>query len=92
MEGRPTSRVMTPASSADVKMVYICGGKSSFIHMNIYLHIFISVYLILYIIYTCTLDCGAENSISSKDAIRCRECGYRIMYKKRTNRSKKCFD
>lgn len=39
--------------------------------------------------YFCVLlDCGAENSISSKDAIRCRECGYRIMYKKRTSRSK----
>lgn len=33
------------------------------------------------------LDCGAENEIKPKDAIRCRECGYRIMYKKRTKRS-----
>lgn len=33
------------------------------------------------------IDCGAENEIKPKDAIRCRECGYRIMYKKRTKRS-----
>ena len=28
----------------------------------------------------------AENEIRPRDAIRCRECGYRIMYKKRTKR------
>lgn len=31
-------------------------------------------------------DCGAENTLRSGDVIRCRECGYRILYKKRTNR------
>lgn len=31
-------------------------------------------------------DCGYENEIKAKDVIRCRECGYRILYKKRTNR------
>lgn len=34
------------------------------------------------------VDCGAENEIKARDAIRCRDCGYRIMYKKRTKRSK----
>lgn len=29
-------------------------------------------------------DCGAMNDIKPKDAIRCRVCGYRIMYKTRT--------
>ncbi|XP_036203512.1 DNA-directed RNA polymerases I, II, and III subunit RPABC4-like [Myotis myotis] len=29
-------------------------------------------------------DCHAENEIKSRDPIRGRECGYRIMYKKRT--------
>ncbi len=29
-------------------------------------------------------ECGAENEIKPKDPIRCRDCGYRIMYKKRT--------
>lgn len=31
-------------------------------------------------------DCGYENELKAKDVIRCRECGYRILYKKRTNR------
>jgi len=31
--------------------------------------------------------CGVENSIKSKDAVRCKECSYRIFYKKRTKRS-----
>jgi DNA-directed RNA polymerase I, II, and III subunit RPABC4 len=31
-------------------------------------------------------ECHSENEIRPKDAIRCRECGYRIMYKKRTKR------
>ena len=26
MESRPSSRITTPASNTDVKMVYICGG------------------------------------------------------------------
>ena len=32
-------------------------------------------------------DCGAKNEIKSREPIRCRECGHRIMYKKRTKRS-----
>jgi len=36
-------------------------------------------------IYICG-DCHRENEIKAKEAIRCRECGYRIMYKKRTKR------
>ncbi|XP_051016462.1 DNA-directed RNA polymerases I, II, and III subunit RPABC4 [Acomys russatus] len=36
-------------------------------------------------IYICG-DCHTENEIKSRDPIRCRECGYRIMYKKRTKR------
>ncbi|XP_034866430.1 DNA-directed RNA polymerases I, II, and III subunit RPABC4-like [Mirounga leonina] len=31
-------------------------------------------------------ECHPENEIKSRDPIRCRECGYRIMYKKRTKR------
>lgn len=33
-------------------------------------------------------DCGAKNEIRPREPIRCRECGHRIMYKKRTKRSK----
>ena len=36
-------------------------------------------------------DCTAVNEMSSKDAVRCRECGHRILYKKRTKRSASSF-
>ncbi|RLN35947.1 hypothetical protein C2845_PM03G26890 [Panicum miliaceum] len=36
-------------------------------------------------------DCGAENTLKPGDVIQCRECGYRILYKKRTRR-KTCGD
>ncbi|XP_018337985.1 PREDICTED: DNA-directed RNA polymerases I, II, and III subunit RPABC4-like [Trachymyrmex septentrionalis] len=36
-------------------------------------------------IYICK-ECYHNNEIRIKDAIRCRECGYRIMYEKRTKR------
>lgn len=36
-------------------------------------------------LYICG-ECHGENEIRPKDPIRCRECGYRIMYKKRTKR------
>ncbi|XP_026320266.1 DNA-directed RNA polymerases I, II, and III subunit RPABC4 [Hyposmocoma kahamanoa] len=36
-------------------------------------------------IYVCG-ECHRENEIKPRDPIRCRECGYRIMYKKRTKR------
>ena len=34
-------------------------------------------------VYICG-DCGANNEIKPTDPIRCRMCGYRIMYKMRT--------
>jgi len=36
-------------------------------------------------------DCGMENTLKPGDVIQCRECGYRILYKKRTRRSKLQF-
>ncbi|TFK29301.1 hypothetical protein FA15DRAFT_582622 [Coprinopsis marcescibilis] len=33
------------------------------------------------------LYCGVKNEIKAREPIRCRECGHRIMYKKRTKRS-----
>jgi len=36
-------------------------------------------------IYICG-ECHSENEIKKSDPVRCRECGYRIMYKKRTKR------
>ncbi|KIJ56561.1 hypothetical protein M422DRAFT_22721 [Sphaerobolus stellatus SS14] len=35
--------------------------------------------------YLCA-DCGAKNEIKPREPIRCKECGHRIMYKKRTKR------
>ncbi|KAI8354961.1 DNA directed RNA polymerase [Mortierella sp. GBAus27b] len=35
--------------------------------------------------YICA-ECGSENEIKPKEPIRCKECGYRIMYKRRTRR------
>ncbi|KAK3025509.1 hypothetical protein RJ639_042044 [Escallonia herrerae] len=32
-------------------------------------------------------DCGQENTLKTGDVIQCRECGYRILYKKRTRRT-----
>jgi DNA-directed RNA polymerase I, II, and III subunit RPABC4 len=33
-------------------------------------------------------DCGALNLIKSGDPVRCRHCGFRILYKTRTKRCK----
>ena len=34
------------------------------------------------------LDCGKTQEFKAKEPIACRDCGYRILYKKRTKRSK----
>ena len=33
-------------------------------------------------------DCGAKNIIKSVDPVRCRTCGFRVLYKTRTKRCK----
>lgn len=38
-------------------------------------------------VYICG-ECHGENEIRPRDPIRCTHCGYRILYKKRTKRSK----
>ncbi|PIK47262.1 DNA-directed RNA polymerases I, II, and III subunit RPABC4 [Apostichopus japonicus] len=40
------------------------------------------------IVYVCG-ECRQDNEMRPRDPIRCRECGYRIMYKKRTKRGEK---
>mmetsp|Transcript_10955 Transcript_10955/g.27669 ORF Transcript_10955/g.27669 Transcript_10955/m.27669 type:complete len:83 (+) Transcript_10955:259-507(+) len=37
------------------------------------------------VMYVCG-ECGEENKLKTGDVIQCRECGYRILYKKRTRR------
>ncbi|UJR14660.1 hypothetical protein I4U23_001653 [Adineta vaga] len=36
-------------------------------------------------VYVCG-ECHKDNELKSTDVIRCTECGYRILYKKRTKR------
>lgn len=43
-----------------------------------------------FIVFGC-IDCGQENTLKPGDVIQCRECGYRILYKKRTRRSTELF-
>ncbi len=45
----------------------------------------IVIYLILYYFF---VACGQQNGIKPQDPIRCRTCGYRILYKVRTKRCK----
>ncbi|XP_031370571.1 DNA-directed RNA polymerases I, II, and III subunit RPABC4, partial [Apis dorsata] len=40
----------------------------------------------LYNFFFVFVECHHDNEIRPRDPIRCRECGYRIMYKKRTKR------
>lgn len=58
---------------------------------------FLSSIFFISLIYTDThplsfvldgLDCAANNEIKAREPIRCRECGCRVMYKKRIKRSK----
>ncbi|ORZ06707.1 hypothetical protein BCR42DRAFT_336934, partial [Absidia repens] len=37
--------------------------------------------------YICA-NCGAENQVKPREPIRCQDQGHRIMYKRRTKRSK----
>lgn len=38
--------------------------------------------------FFCSSDCGSEVVLRPGDIVICRECGYRILYKKRTKQSK----
>ena len=71
----PSTNVGGPFVPPRQDMEYLCAGKSSFLAI---LWLFPSLKI---------KDCGAKNEIKSREPIRCRECGHRIMYKKRTKRS-----
>ena len=51
----------------------------------------ILIVIILLLLLMGFTDCGMENTLKPGDVIQCRECGYRILYKKRTRRSKLLF-
>ena len=40
--------------------------------------------------WICCADCGTDQDFRAGDSIICRDCGYRIMYKKRTKNSQSC--
>ena len=39
-----------------------------------------------------TTDCASSNEIKAREPIRCRECGCRVMYKKRVKRSEQLLN
>jgi len=77
--GQPGPGAAYVSSSRDIAMEYLCAGA-------IVSHSESFESLIVFLQWS-TLDCGAKNEIKSREPIRCRECGHRIMYKKRTKRS-----
>ena len=60
------------------EMSYLCAGKSARTVLLVFGADAIGLV---------SLDCGSSNEIKPREPIRCRQCGHRIMYKKRTNRS-----
>jgi DNA-directed RNA polymerase I, II, and III subunit RPABC4 len=90
--GSSMAHASASASSADVVAVgsrpvvqgvkYVCGGmlsqpteKKSSSSKN----------------ECCNLECGYENLLKAKEPVQCKNCGYRILYKMRTQRSKDFF-
>ena len=75
----PGPGVPGTAPSTKQPMVYICGGMEASLVAYRPCEMNSCVYELA--------ECHGENEIRPRDPIRCRECGYRIMYKKRTKRS-----
>lgn len=61
-------------SIKDLKCLQFIANMSVFYFSSEFLCLFVSA------------ECHTENEIKARDPIRCRECGYRILYKKRTKR------
>ena len=68
----------TAVPSLAAEVTYLCGGESA-------LCFFSFVFLLLSYVF---LACGTPNGIKPQDPIRCRNCGYRILYKIRTKKCK----
>lgn len=64
----------TSQASSKQPIIYICGGKVYTQSMHT-----VSSRIVA--------ECHGENEIRPRDPIRCTQCGYRILYKKRTKRS-----
>lgn len=74
MEGYQATPIRQP-----VAMVYLCAGNCSLYKEGTSSN---------FPKHEQLLDCGAENQLKPREPIRCQDCGHRIMYKKRTKRSK----
>ena len=87
-----TPKPDAPSQPKTATMIYICGGNLAVLEFT-YVHLrSVSIrnrmFFIKWYAYCCFFpECHHENEIKARDPIRCRECGYRIMYKKRTKRS-----
>lgn len=46
----------------------------------------VCMFELIFLVVCIFTDCGADNTLKPGDVIQCRECGYRILYKKRTRR------
>jgi DNA-directed RNA polymerase I, II, and III subunit RPABC4 len=60
-------------------VVYICGCKVFFLVRKVRRDPIAHL--------TGHVACGVDNQIRPREPIRCKDCGYRIMYKKRTSKS-----
>lgn len=48
-------------------------------------------YTILHVQHANSPDCGAKVPLKAGETVRCKECGYRVLYKPRTYRSEWCW-
>ena len=70
-------------------VTYNCGGESRNLHdpsSKKHRTPLPNLSLLSFLVYCA--DCGSEVVLRPGDIVICRECGYRILYKKRTKQSK----
>lgn len=70
--------------AAPVAVEYLCAGQSQ--HPTASPLCALQPFKML--IFASVPDCASSNEIKAREPIRCRECGCRMMYKKRIKRSK----
>ena len=64
------------------RILYLCGGASCLASRSLPAHRASQGVEIMM-----ASDCGAKNEVSQTEPIRCKECGFRVLYKPRTHRS-----
>ena len=68
------------------EMSYLCAGER-IRNLLVGDDVMVLIFLPPSPVFSAPPDCGASNEIRPREPIRCRQCGHRIMYKKRTTRS-----